>query len=42
MYEIRKSIGGWSVDQKVNNCWMFVAKFSTKKEALNYIKLKEV
>lgn len=41
MYEIRKSIGGWSLDKKVNGQWMFYAKFSSKKACIKYIENKQ-
>jgi len=28
----------WSVDMKIDNSWIFVDKFSTKKDAIAYIK----
>jgi len=37
MYEIRKSIGGYSIDKKEGNTWIFMAKFSSKKACLEYI-----
>ena len=39
-FEIRKSIGGWSVDKLEYGHWMFMAKFSTKKSAIKYINNK--
>lgn len=36
-YDIRKSIGGWSVDEKEFGTWQFSKKFSTKKQAQEYI-----
>lgn len=41
-YEWRKSIGGYSVDKYEYKQWSFMAKFSTKRDAINYIKSKEV
>lgn len=37
MYEYRKSIGGWSIDKKIGNSWVFWAKYSTKKACLEFI-----
>jgi len=37
-WDYRKSAGGWSVDIKIGNSWIFVAKRKTKKEAIAYIK----
>lgn len=39
-FEIRKSIGGWSVDKLEHGQWMFMAKFSSKKSAAAYINTK--
>jgi len=36
-YDIRKSPGGWSVDVKTGKYWLFEMKFSTKRDAINYI-----
>lgn len=41
MYEIRKSIGGYSIDKKEGNTWMFMAKFSSKKACREYINSKQ-
>jgi len=41
MYEIRKSIGGYSIDKKEGNTWIFYAKFSSKKACREYINSKQ-
>ena len=41
MYEIRKSIGGYSIDMKIHGQWMFMAKFSSKKACREYINSKQ-
>lgn len=41
MYEIRKSIGGYSIDKKEGNTWIFIAKFSSKKACNEYINSKQ-
>jgi len=40
MYEIRQSIGGWSIDKLINGRWMFYIKLSSKKKCLEYIQTK--
>jgi len=38
-WDYRKSHGGgWSVDVKIGNSWIFMGKFSKKKDAIAYIK----
>ena len=37
-WSYRKSAGGWSVDVKIENSWIFLAKHKTKKEAIAFIK----
>ncbi len=41
MYEIRKSIGGYSIDMKIHNKWVFIAKFSSKRACNEYIASKQ-
>jgi hypothetical protein len=41
MYEIRKSIGGYSIDKKEGNTWIFIAKFSSKKACQEFINSKK-
>jgi len=37
-YDIRRSGNGWAVDRKEGKSWIFENKFSTKKEAAEYLK----
>jgi hypothetical protein len=39
-WDYHKSVGGWSVEKKEYGTWMFYAKFSSKRAAINYIKQK--
>jgi len=41
-YDIRKTTGGWAVDIYEYGSWSFVAKFSTKKQATNYVNQKTI
>jgi len=41
MYDIRKSIKGYSIDKKEGNYWIFIAKFSSKKACRKYINSKQ-
>jgi len=36
-FDIRRSGKGWAVDKKTGKFWVFCAKFSTKKQAREYI-----
>lgn len=36
-WNIRKSGNGWAVDEKIGSYWVFYDKFSTKKEAENFV-----
>jgi hypothetical protein len=39
-YDIRKTTGGWAVDVYENGNWTFVAKYSAKKDAIEYVNKK--
>ena len=41
MYEIRKSIGGYSIDCKIHGQWVFMAKFSSKKACREFVNSKQ-
>ena len=40
MYKFRKSIGGWSIDKKINGHWVFYIKLPTKKACIEWINNK--
>ena len=40
MYEIRQSIGGWSIDKLINGHWTFYIKLSSKRKCIEYIRIK--
>lgn len=38
VFDIRKSKGGWSIDEKTNGQWVFILQLSSKKACIEYIK----
>jgi len=40
IYDVMKRNGKWSVDKREGKIWVFVARFGTRKEALDYVASK--